>query len=138
MIEVAMAAVDDADALVSAAAISDYTMDAVAEKIRSGNEDMSIDLMPTPKLLDRVREAHSDLTMVGFKVETSGDDDAMVEAAREVVDRVDLAFMVANDASVMGEDATRVLFVRPADVDEFEGDKAGLGLRVAEELAGEL
>ena len=138
MIETALEAADGADALVSAAAISDYTMDAVAEKIRSGNDDLSLELIPTSKLLDSVRAAHPGLTMVGFKVETSGDDDAMVEAAREVRERVDLAFMVANDASVMGAEETRALVVREDDVGEFQGTKPGLGLRVADELAEEL
>jgi len=138
MIDAAMDASGDADALVSAAAISDYTMDAVAEKIRSGNDELTLELIPTSKLLDGVRNAHPDLPIVGFKVETNGDDDAMVAAAREVVERVGLSFMVANDASVMGAEETRALFVRPNDVSEFVGTKPGLGLRVADELAGEL
>ena len=137
MIDAVESAAATADALVSAAAISDYTMDAVAEKIRSGKEDVTLDLMPTPKLLDRIREAYPDLTMVGFKVETSGDDDAMVEAAREILERVGLAFVVANDASVMGEAETRTLFVRANSVSTFRGSKADLGLRVADELAEE-
>jgi phosphopantothenoylcysteine decarboxylase/phosphopantothenate--cysteine ligase len=138
MIDAVESAAATADALVSAAAISDYTMDAVGEKIRSGQEDVSLDLLPTPKLLDRIRGAYPDLTMVGFKVETSGDDDAMVEAARGIIDRVGLAFVVANDASVMGEAKTRTLFVREHSVEEFRGSKADLGLRVADALAGEL
>jgi phosphopantothenoylcysteine decarboxylase/phosphopantothenate--cysteine ligase len=49
-----------------------------------------------------------------------------------------MAFVVANDASVMGEDRTRVLFVRADSVSTFEGEKAELGARVADELAEEL
>ncbi|MDS0298308.1 bifunctional phosphopantothenoylcysteine decarboxylase/phosphopantothenate--cysteine ligase CoaBC [Halogeometricum sp. S1BR25-6] len=124
----------DADALVSAAAISDYTVDAAETKLRSG-EPRTLELEPTPKLIDRVREAHPDLPVVGFKAETSGDDDEMVTAARRILDRAGLAFVVANDASVMGEDETRALFVRDDDVTEFSGSKADLGARVAAELA---
>ena len=138
MIDAAMDAAAGADALVSAAAISDYTMDAVAEKIRSGDDDLTLELIPTSKLLDGVREAHPDIPIVGFKVETSGDDDAMVAAAREVVERVGLSFMVANDASVMGAEETRALFVGADGVSEFVGSKPELGLRVANELADEL
>jgi phosphopantothenoylcysteine decarboxylase/phosphopantothenate--cysteine ligase len=125
------------DALVSAAAISDYTTDAAAEKIRSGGE-MTLSLAPTPKLLDTIRESYSDLTMVGFKAETSGDDEAMIEEARELLDRAGLAFVIANDASVMGGAETRVLVVRRGDVAPFAGSKADLGLRVADELTAEL
>jgi phosphopantothenoylcysteine decarboxylase/phosphopantothenate--cysteine ligase len=123
-----------ADALVSAAAIGDYTVEARAEKIRSGGS-LTLDLEPTPKLLDTVREAHPDLPLVGFKAETSGDDAAMVDAATALRDRVDLAFVVANDASVMGDDDTRVLFVDGDDPEEFVGSKADLGGAVADRLA---
>jgi len=129
--------VKGADALISAAAISDYTTDAAEEKIRSGG-DLTLSLSPTPKLLDAVREEYPDLAMVGFKAETSGDDDAMVERARDLLERAGLTFVVANDAHVMGDSDTRALFVRPEDVARFTGSKADLGLRVADELADDL
>jgi phosphopantothenoylcysteine decarboxylase/phosphopantothenate--cysteine ligase len=62
----------------------------------------------------------------------------MVEQARELLDRVGAAFVVANDASVMGRDDTRVLVVRTHAVREFAGSKAALGTVVAEELAAAL
>jgi len=125
-----------ADALVSAAAISDYTVEAAAEKLRSG-DPRSLDLDPTPKLLDTVREARPDLPVVGFKTETAGDDDAMIDAARGLLERVGCAFVVANDASVMGEADTRTLFVGDG-VTEFSGSKTALGGAVADRLAAEL
>ncbi|MFC7068258.1 bifunctional phosphopantothenoylcysteine decarboxylase/phosphopantothenate--cysteine ligase CoaBC [Halobaculum lipolyticum] len=136
MTEAAVAACVDADALVSAAAISDYTVERVGEKIRSGEESLTLDLTPTPKLLDTVREAFPDLTLVGFKAESEGDDDALVERARETLDRAGLAFVVANDADVMGAEETRALIVRRDGADEYAGSKLGLGLRVAAEIAG--
>jgi len=139
MLEAVSAAVEErgADALVSAAAISDYTVETSDEKIRSGRE-LTLELLPTPKLIDTVREAHPDLTIVGFKAETAGDEAALVERARETLDRVGLAFVVGNHADVMGEAETRVLLVRRDSTREYEGSKAGLGELVAEELAGEL
>jgi phosphopantothenoylcysteine decarboxylase/phosphopantothenate--cysteine ligase len=131
-------ACEDADALVSAAAISDYTVEPSEEKIRSGRE-LTLDLEPTPKLLDAVRDDYPDLPIVGFKAETSGDDDAMVEAARGILDRSELSFVVANDAGVMGDEQTRALFVTDDDdATEYVGDKRGLGGRVADELAARL
>jgi phosphopantothenoylcysteine decarboxylase/phosphopantothenate--cysteine ligase len=127
-------AVEKADALVSAAAVGDYTVEGSSEKIRSG-QNLSLEFEPTVKILDSVRDAHPDLSIVGFKTETSDEDGAMVEAARETLSRVGLAFVVANDASVMGETETRALFVRADDANEFSGSKTALGLRVADELA---
>jgi phosphopantothenoylcysteine decarboxylase/phosphopantothenate--cysteine ligase len=128
----------DADALISAAAISDYTVDASPEKIRSGRERLVLELEPTPKLIDTVREQHPNLPIVGFKAESEGDDDAIVEKARETLDRVNLAFVVGNDASVMGGDRTRALIVRADGEDVVEGTKVQLGGRVAEELSAVL
>ena len=137
MLEAVADLTDDADALVSAAAIGDYTVEAADEKIRSG-QDLTLELSPTPKLIDEVRAAHPDLPIVGFKVETGGNDEAMVSAARSTLERADLSFVVAHDAGVMGEATTRVLVVRADDVREFEGSKADAGGVVAEELLAEL
>jgi len=62
----------------------------------------------------------------------------MVDAARDILDRTGLSFVVANDASVMGGDETRVLFVTADDATEFVGTKRDLGLEVADELAAHL
>jgi phosphopantothenoylcysteine decarboxylase/phosphopantothenate--cysteine ligase len=127
-------ACEGASALVSAAAIADYAVDASDEKIRSGRE-LTLELRPTPKVIDEARAAHPELAIVGFKLETGGDDDAMVAAARETRDRAGLAFVVANDAAAMGGDETRALLV-DGGVTEYAGDKAGLGEAVADRLAG--
>jgi phosphopantothenoylcysteine decarboxylase/phosphopantothenate--cysteine ligase len=124
----------DASALVSVAAISDYRVAATDEKIRSGQEDLVLELEPTPKLIDTVRDAHPDLPIVGFKAETDGEDAAMVEQARATADRVGLAFVVANDASVMGADETRALLVHDEGYAEFAGSKAALGREVVAAL----
>jgi phosphopantothenoylcysteine decarboxylase/phosphopantothenate--cysteine ligase len=137
MTEAAVDAAADADALVSAAAISDYTVDAAETKLRSG-EERTLTLRPTRKLLDTVREAEPDLPMVGFKLETEGDDETLAARAREQRERVGLAFVVANRTDALGGAETRALFVRGESVEEYTGSKAGLGLRVAAELAADL
>lgn len=130
--EAALDAAEDADAYVSVAAISDYTVEREDQKIRSG-QDLSLDLLPSPKVVDAVREANPELPIVGFKTETGGDDDAMVEAARTIRDRIDMAFVVANDASVMGSEESRVLLV-----DEGVTERSGTKAEIAEEVVGTL
>ncbi|MEF8872715.1 MAG: bifunctional phosphopantothenoylcysteine decarboxylase/phosphopantothenate--cysteine ligase CoaBC [Haloarculaceae archaeon] len=129
---------DDADALVSAAAISDYTVEQSPEKIRSGQDSLTLELEPTPKLIDTVRDEHPDLPIVGFKAETGGDETEIVERARDILDRVGLAFVVANRASVMGADETEAVIVRPERTERVVGTKTHLGGEVADELAAEL
>ncbi|MEY7851418.1 bifunctional phosphopantothenoylcysteine decarboxylase/phosphopantothenate--cysteine ligase CoaBC [Natrarchaeobius sp. A-rgal3] len=134
MLEATRGASADADVLVSAAAIGDYTVQTSDEKIRSGQE-RTLDLEPTPKLIDEVRNERPALPIVGFKTETSGDEAAMIEKAREAIDRTDLAFVVANDASVMGDEQTRALLVHGNDAARYEGPKAGLAEEIADSIA---
>ncbi|QFU82910.1 bifunctional phosphopantothenoylcysteine decarboxylase/phosphopantothenate--cysteine ligase CoaBC [Natronorubrum aibiense] len=134
MLEATREACEDADTLVSAAAIGDYTVAGSDEKIRSG-QDLTLDLEPTPKLIDELRADHPKLPIVGFKAETSGDEAAMIEQARQTLSRAELAFVVANDASVMGADATKALFVHERDVARYEGPKAELGGEIADSIA---
>jgi len=136
MTDAVLSVAGDADALVSVAAISDYTIaDASDEKIRSGQADLTLELEPTPKLVDAVRDAHPDLPIVGFKAETNGEDARLVEQARAIAERAGLAFVVANDASVMGAEETRALLVHDEGYAEFVGSKAALGREVAAALA---
>ncbi|SEH12445.1 phosphopantothenoylcysteine decarboxylase / phosphopantothenate--cysteine ligase [Natronorubrum sediminis] len=134
MLEVTREACTDADTLVSVAAIGDYTVDSSDEKIRSG-QDLSLSLEPTPKLIDEIRDDHPELPIVGFKTETSGDEAAMIEQARETLERAELAFVVANDASVMGAEQTNALLVHDADAARFSGSKAGLAGEIADSIA---
>jgi len=138
MTEATRRVADSADALVSAAAISDYTVEQAPEKIKSGQAELTLTLEPTPKLIDTVRADHPDLSIVGFKVETEGDDEMLIERAREIRERAGLAFVVANDANVMGDEETRALLVGRDTATEYVGDKAGLGARVADELGAHL
>ncbi len=124
----------EADVLVSAAAIGDFAVPTQSEKIRSG-ASLTLELDPTPKLLDTVRSHRPDLSIVGFKAETSGSDEAMIEASRELLDRVDCSFVVANDANVMGSDRTRAFLVHAQDVAKYEGPKAGLAAEIADAIA---
>lgn len=127
-----------ADALVSAAAIGDYTVEKRDGKIRSGQDDLALDLQPTPKLLDRVRDRAPDLPMIGFKMEADADDEALTTAARDLLSRVDLSLVVANDAGAAGSAETRALLVDPDTTEEFQGSKAALGERIADELTAVL
>ncbi len=137
MLDAVRSVAADADALVSAAAIGDFTVETAPEKIRSGQQ-LTLELDPTPKLIDTIREEHTELPIVGFKLETSGDDETMVEQARGTLRRTGLSFVVANDASVMGAETTRVLLVSSDDVTVREGTKAEIGAHIAETLGEEL
>ena len=89
------------DVLISAAAISDFTVEPVGEKIKSGQE-VTLTLKPAPKLLAEVRRKFPDLKIVGFKAETGVNEAELVKRARESMDSYNLLLVVANDVSEGG------------------------------------
>jgi len=104
---------DGYDLLISAAAISDYTLDSATEKIRSGDFPM-LHLRPTEKLLEAVRNRHPDLTVVGFKLETAPGD-ALIERAKAAMERYGLDMVVANAVESMGGDESEVWIITAKD-----------------------
>nr|QNO50538.1 coenzyme A biosynthesis bifunctional protein CoaBC [Methanosarcinales archaeon ANME-2c ERB4] len=103
------------DLLISAAAISDYTLDPATDKIKSGSQ-LTLDLRPTRKLLEEVRDAYPDLAVVGFKLETAGGE-ALIKRAKEAMNRYGLLMVVANTVESMGGGEGEVWIIA-----EGEGD----------------
>jgi phosphopantothenoylcysteine decarboxylase/phosphopantothenate--cysteine ligase len=88
-----------ADALVMAAAVSDFApASPVKEKIRRGEGGLSLELEPTPDILKAVRERYPDLFVVGFAA-TYGDP---VPDAREKLASKGVNLVVGNDISREG------------------------------------
>jgi phosphopantothenoylcysteine decarboxylase/phosphopantothenate--cysteine ligase len=120
---------DGCDIFVSAAAISDYTVDAADAKIESG-QDLVLEMEKVPKLIDKVREEVPDAFIIGFKAETDLDRDTLAEEARTVMERAGLDLIVANDASVMGDDETTVEILTDEEGETAEGDKRDVAGRI--------
>jgi|TARA_Y100000817_G_scaffold296494_1_gene272073 phosphopantothenoylcysteine decarboxylase/phosphopantothenate--cysteine ligase len=128
----------EADVLVSAAAISDYGMDPLEQKLRSGRESIQLELHRKPKLVDAVRKEFPDMVIVGFKAEIEEDQKMVIERSKELLERVGLAFVVSNNARVMGLEDTEVKIIRMGEIIEVEGSKRVVGVKIAEELSKEI
>ncbi len=124
------------DALISAAAVADYTLDANADKIKSG-QDLVLQLKPTKKIIKTVREAYPDLKIVGFKAETNASDEELLARAEESLQGAKLDLVVANDVSRggMGTDDNRVLIVdRSGQHREVAGKKSLIAKSIIDAL----
>lgn len=84
------------DAFISAAAISDYTIDKADTKIPSDKE-LVLRLKPTRKLIKDVKQKFPDLVLVGFKAETNLDVEELINRAIAKKDEVKMELIVAND-----------------------------------------
>ncbi len=100
------------DLLISAAAISDFTVKPAGEKIKSGKK-ITLTLEPAPKLIKEVRKKYHDLKIIGFKAETGVTKNELLKRARESMESSDLSMVVANDvaSSGMGTDENEVYII---------------------------
>jgi phosphopantothenoylcysteine decarboxylase/phosphopantothenate--cysteine ligase len=90
---------EEADALVMAAAVSDFApASPVEEKIRRGQGRLRLELEPTADILKAVRERYPDLFVVGFAA-THGDP---VADARDKLGSKGVNLVVGNDISRAG------------------------------------
>ena len=125
-----------ADALISAAAIGDFEVDTADDKLDSSTAH-TLTLEPAPKLLDTVRDAHPTVPIIGFKAESTADEETLERAARRQIDRISAAFVVANDATMMGAEGGRALIVDADSSTRIEGTKQELATHIVDRLVVE-
>ncbi|MFX1607395.1 MAG: phosphopantothenoylcysteine decarboxylase, partial [Promethearchaeota archaeon] len=108
------------DGFVSAAAVLDYIPAKKEEtKLASGAESLSIELVPTAKIIEEARKKHKDLFIVGFKVEAGVTDEQLASRARTKIEAGTCDLVVANDSQrkgvAFGTDTNAVLIVGAKD-----------------------
>ncbi|MGH2559347.1 MAG: bifunctional phosphopantothenoylcysteine decarboxylase/phosphopantothenate--cysteine ligase CoaBC [Thermomicrobiales bacterium] len=105
------AAVQDADALVMAAAVADFRpRDAKNQKIKKGSDDdlLSIPLVKNPDIVASIDRPG--LVKIGFAAETSD----LIDHARSKLSAKNLSLIVANDAvATIGSDMSTAIFLTP-------------------------
>src|SRR5438128_2448432 len=122
---VSMAEKADADVCVVPAAVSDFTpAKRQPGKIPSRDGVLSLDLQPTPKVLNRFRKG-AKKALVGFKAEAGVSESELKARAMALVKEADVDFVVANDISKVKGDTTSItIFDRKGRSETFEGSKA--------------
>lgn len=124
------------DALISAAAIADFTFDPSPEKIKSGGE-LELKLKPTRKLIKECRTKYPALTIVGFKAETGKEE--LLKRAAATLKGSKLDMIAANDVSEggMGTEDNELYLLRREESEALciKGSKRELAALVLEELA---
>lgn len=136
MREAVLAAMKNADALVMAAAVSDFTPAAPSKtKLRRAERGITLEFKATPDVLADVRKKFPKKLLVGFAVETS-DAAGGLEHGREKLKRKGLDLIAVNNplapGSEFGSDRNDVTLLSP------DGKATPLGLRPKREAAREI
>jgi phosphopantothenoylcysteine decarboxylase/phosphopantothenate--cysteine ligase len=124
------------DMLISAAAISDFTVTPSEDKIKSGKE-FQLALKPAPKLIMEVRRKYPELKVIGFKAETGVTEKELIERARESMESSNLCMVVANDVSSggMGTEENNV-FLIDGSIKPVSGTKRQIAIEIMDKVEG--
>ncbi|MGA9098848.1 MAG: bifunctional phosphopantothenoylcysteine decarboxylase/phosphopantothenate--cysteine ligase CoaBC [Methanotrichaceae archaeon] len=125
------------DAMISAAAVADYTLDPSSEKIKSGQE-LVLRLKPTKKIIRTVRDAYPNLKIVGFKAETNVPEDELAKRAEQSMYASRLDIVVANEigSKGMGTDENKVMIIdRKGNKTWVEGKKMAIARSIIDKLS---
>ncbi len=120
-----------ADICVVPAAIADFTPKTRrAGKIPSRDGPLTIELIPTPKILGLLRKG-TRMSLVGFKAESDVTAADLKSKAMALLKEADLDLIVANDvARIKGDSTAITIFDRKGHSETFEGSKALAAERV--------
>jgi phosphopantothenoylcysteine decarboxylase/phosphopantothenate--cysteine ligase len=130
MADAVLRAVKDADALVMAAAVSDFTpAKPSGSKLPREGSGLKLELLPTTDILKEVRAAHPGKLLVGFALETEDE----INRGRGKMQRKGLDLVAVNNpgkpGSAFGSDTNDVTLI------DSDGRVEALGLRPKREVA---
>lgn len=123
------------DMLISAAAISDYTISPSKDKIKSQKKDLMLALKPAPKLIQKARQKYPGLKIIGFKAETNVTEEELIRRARESMYSSGLSIVVANDVTTggMGTEGNSV-FLIDGSVKPVSGTKREIAIEIMDKV----
>lgn len=99
------------DAVIHAAAVSDYRPQTIYDiKIRSNFSNIKLNLVPTEKLIDKIKAFNPKVFLVGFKLETHLDKQLLLSKAHDLLARSHCDLIVANS---IFQNAYRAYIVDP-------------------------
>jgi phosphopantothenoylcysteine decarboxylase/phosphopantothenate--cysteine ligase len=130
MREAVLSRAPEADIIIKAAAVADYTVAASAQKLKRAGP-RSLDLQPTPDILGELGGDFRDKIIIGFAAET---DDVLANARRKL-EKKNIDAIVANDVSRkdIGFDSERnavTIITREMQIEVPESDKWVVAHRV--------
>lgn len=85
------------DIIIHCAAVSDFAVNnRQNKKIKSGGK-LNLELLPTAKILEKLKKMNSKAFLVGFKAEYNVSDRELINRAYELLESADADLVVAND-----------------------------------------
>ncbi|MFN3527498.1 MAG: bifunctional phosphopantothenoylcysteine decarboxylase/phosphopantothenate--cysteine ligase CoaBC [Candidatus Altarchaeaceae archaeon] len=100
---------DNADIIISAAAISDYRPEKKFDfKIKKTEDEINLKLIRNPDILEELGKRKGNKILVGFSVETEN----LIENSKLKLKNKNLDLIVANDISSFGSEKSKVTIIK--------------------------
>ncbi|MFQ5909351.1 MAG: bifunctional phosphopantothenoylcysteine decarboxylase/phosphopantothenate--cysteine ligase CoaBC [Thermoplasmata archaeon] len=113
------------------AAISDFRPKKSGGKVSSKKGSLSIDLTPTPKIINLIRKKSKRIKIIGFKLESGLTKSELTTKALEKLKSAKLDLMVANDAKNIGKESGEIILLdKSGGSEDISGTKATLAHQI--------
>ncbi len=122
------------DAVVHAAAVSDYVPERIGGKLSSDASELVLRLRRAPKLIDGLRRLAPAAVLVGFKLTSDPSEAERLTLAERLLRRASLDLVVVNDISHVGERDHEAVLLGPEGVVCRARGKAGVAAAIVERL----
>jgi len=121
------------DAVVHAMAVLDYVPESKAEgKISSGGQ-LTLKLVPFPKLINRFKELDRDLFLVAFKLEVGLDEESLRKRALKLIKDAGADLVVANDLEKITPTKHEAIFIdKNGEIIQRAGTKEEIARKIAD------
>jgi phosphopantothenoylcysteine decarboxylase/phosphopantothenate--cysteine ligase len=131
------------DGFISVAAVSDYKPQYQAGKIASRQKSIILELAPTIKIIEQIRNQFPDLFIVAYKAEVGISKEQLIERGKNLLNKYNLNVVCAN---WVGEpekgfvSKTNEIFVirRGVPIISLEGSKSEIGDKISEIIIEEV
>ncbi|MCU0653451.1 MAG: phosphopantothenoylcysteine decarboxylase [Candidatus Pacebacteria bacterium] len=112
------------DAVFHSSAVPDYVPVNVFDgKIQSGQDELTITLKPTKKIVDQIRLWDKNILLVKFKLEVGLSHDELINKARESMRQSDADLICANDLDEMAGNGHKAYIIdRDGNVSVCDGN----------------
>lgn len=87
---------NDYHGLIAVAAVSDYKPQYQSGKIPSKQTDLTIDLVPTIKIIEKIKKNFPNLYIVAYKAEVGVTEEDLIQRGKELLERDQLDMVCAN------------------------------------------
>ncbi len=130
------------DGFISVAAVSDYKPSYQAGKIPSKKEKLTIELTPTIKIIEKIKQEFPELYIIAFKAEVGIEKEELIRRGRELLDKYKLQMVCANwvgePEKGFASETNELIVIRDKTSEmHLKGSKTVLGQKITEIIAQE-